>query len=299
MNHWIVLVLTIAAGQPLFAFDNATNNSPPQLIVCLTDGSRLRGTTTLQVLTLRSEALGKLTVPLERIRQVKFSKDRESVTVTLHNGDRLQAGLADTTLALTTLFGPVTVPLDKVTEMQVRTGGRQAVEWEIEPFPQDSNWGGPRGQPCRLEDDGIVFFGQPIRTKQTFAAPTAFESDVVWEEGRQSDGALWFNLVPKGAEPGLNPPPGNIMVTFGYRQPGGRGGHVSVDQQQLTREPFVLEKGKAYRLMVEVLADRIRVTLDGQAYESAPMKYGFEEFHVRLMGWQPGNTWRVRNVSVR
>jgi len=113
---------TPSAEKPMGTSTNAPAvPDVPQLVVSLSDGSKLIGTTTLKELALRSEALGKLTVPLGRIASVKFSKDRESVTVTLHNGDRLQAGLADTTLALTTLFGPVTVPLDKVTEMQVRT----------------------------------------------------------------------------------------------------------------------------------------------------------------------------------
>lgn len=99
---------------------NASLPTTPQLVLSLTDGSKLIGTTTLKALTLRSDALGKLTVPLERIASVKFSKDHESVTVTLRNGDKIQAGLSDTTLPLTTAFGLVTVPLDKVTEMQVR-----------------------------------------------------------------------------------------------------------------------------------------------------------------------------------
>jgi hypothetical protein len=101
---------------------NAPLPVTPQLVLSLVDGSKLRGTTTAKELTLKSEALGKLTVPLERIRQVKFSKDRESVTITLLNGDRIQAALGDTKLALTTLFGLVTVPLDKATEMQVQVG---------------------------------------------------------------------------------------------------------------------------------------------------------------------------------
>ena len=51
-----------------------------QLTVTLADGSRLRGTTSLKELSLRSEALGKLSVQFERIASVKFSKDRESAT---------------------------------------------------------------------------------------------------------------------------------------------------------------------------------------------------------------------------
>lgn len=102
----------------------ADTTASPRLTVNLTDGSKLIGATTLKALTLRSEALGKLSVPLERIASVKFSKDRESVTVTLQNGDKIQAGLADTTLPLTTVFGPVTVPLDKATEIQFTVPGK-------------------------------------------------------------------------------------------------------------------------------------------------------------------------------
>lgn len=120
---WIIgvmSVLIVAGATGNEASVEETDRPEFSIAVSLTDGSRVLGTTSLETLPVRSEALGKLNVPLNQIATVKFSKDRESVELTLRNGDRIQGGLAETTLKLATLFGSITVPLDKATEMQVR-----------------------------------------------------------------------------------------------------------------------------------------------------------------------------------
>jgi hypothetical protein len=86
----------------------------------MTDGSRVIGSTSLESLTVRSEALGKLTVPLSQVLTVKFSKDHEQVVLMFRNGDQIKGSLAETSLELVTLFGAVAVPLDKATEFAVR-----------------------------------------------------------------------------------------------------------------------------------------------------------------------------------
>jgi hypothetical protein len=65
----------------------AETNAPPQLVIALTDGSRLVGTTELAALAVRSVALGRIEIPLAKVRSVKFGKDHESATVALVNGD--------------------------------------------------------------------------------------------------------------------------------------------------------------------------------------------------------------------
>jgi hypothetical protein len=97
----------------------STQPAVPQLRVSLADGSRLIGETTLKMLALRSEALGKLEIPLEKVRSIKLSKDRESAAIVLANGDKVQGGFVATTVALRTIFGPVTVPLAQVTDLEV------------------------------------------------------------------------------------------------------------------------------------------------------------------------------------
>jgi len=65
----------------------------------------------------------------------------------------------------------------------------------------------------------------------------------------------------------------------------------------LCNAPFVFEAGKPYRLAIEITADAIRVTLNGQVFESK-LTLPFKTFYIRLMGWQPTNTWHVRSFVV-
>jgi len=96
-----------------------TNAAPLQLMVSLTDGSRLIGTTTLTNLPLRSEALGTIAVRLEKVRSLQFSPDHESLVVAFANGDKLQGSLGTLSLELQTVLGVVTVPMEKTLEIRV------------------------------------------------------------------------------------------------------------------------------------------------------------------------------------
>lgn len=273
-------------------------DGPPVLTVSLVDGSRLRGTSSLSELTLHSDALGKLTVALQRIATVKFGKPPGTVTLSLQNGDRIQAGLVDTKLVLTSVVGVVHVPLDKVLEMRLSRGGGP-LEWNIVPFPQNSDWPGPRGKPSLVTAEEVVSCGQPVRSTQSFNAPAVFECEVVLDELVTNDGAIWINLVPKDAEAHLNPPPATVTVQLGYSHPGGRNGGLSVDGLRLTKRPMMIEPGKSYRLAIEVLTDKIRVSLDGQEYVAEGVTAPADGFQIRLMGWQPNNVWRVRDFRAR
>ena len=42
----------------------------------------------------------------------------------------------------------------------------------------------------------------------------------------------------------------------------------------------------------------MRVTFNGQTLEAKGVTLPFKAVHIRLMGWQPANTWHVRNVTV-
>ena len=130
MNKWIVLALAVAASNVSLAAEKETGKSPLQLVISLTDGSRLIGTTALASLPLRSEALGKIEIPLSKIRNVKFSKDRESVTVLLANNDKMQGSLGKMTLALRTIYGEVAVPVEKTTTISIRTGTPSLEEFD-------------------------------------------------------------------------------------------------------------------------------------------------------------------------
>jgi hypothetical protein len=115
-SNWLVLLLPL-----VFSLCAIAETKPPatQLTVNLTDGSRLIGETSLTSLPLRSEGLGKLQVPLDKVSSVKFSEAHESVAVTLANGDSLKGALGEMALKLKTPFGEVSIPLPMVTTIEV------------------------------------------------------------------------------------------------------------------------------------------------------------------------------------
>jgi len=276
--------------------------SPLQLVVSLTDGSRVIGETTLTSLSFRSAVLGSVIIPLAKIRAIKFNANHESALVLLQNGDQLEGGPGSISLRLQTLLGMVTVPLEKTAEIEVRSGGGRLVEWDLLPFPRNSDWPGPQGEPATMIPNEAVLRGQPVRTKQTYPATLSFECDVTLEKLAINNGCLWIALVPEGSDPNLNWPAESVVVELGYNQINGRDGHLNINHGptaiRLNDTPLVLEGGKPYRLSVKLLPDRMRVTLNGQAFEAKGMTLPFKACHIQLMGWQPANTWHVRNFTM-
>ena len=122
MKQWIMVVLVVVASRVSLAAEKETGKPPLQLVVCLADGSRLIGTTTLASLPVQSETLGKFQVPLAKIRSINFGKDNESITVLLANNDKIQANLGKATLTLRAIFGEVAMPVEKIATISVRTG---------------------------------------------------------------------------------------------------------------------------------------------------------------------------------
>ena len=292
-----LLVVVLASRAPLVVAEKV-KESPVQLMVCLTDGSRIAGETSLTSLPLRSVALGKVEIPIEKIRTIKFSADHTSAMVALGNGDKVQGGIETVSLKLRTLVGVVTIPLDKTTEIEVRQCGGSLVEWEALPFPTTSDWPGPRGEPATIDSGEVVLRGRPVRTKQTYSGPLNFECELTLERLRGNDGAVWVSFVPEGSNPDTDPPPETVTVELGYQQRNGSGGHLRVRGQQL-KQLFEFEAGKSYRLGIEVLPNAMRVTLNDQVFEAEGVTLPFKTFHIQLQGWQPVNVWHVRNFTVR
>jgi len=169
----------------------------------------LLGTTTLKELTLHSAALGKLAIALEKIRSVKFSKDRESVTVTLHNGDRIQAAVADTKLALATLVGAVTVPLDKVMEIQMRPAAGTPEKGLVLEYRFEGDAGEKARDTSGMGNDGIVHGATPAADRHGRAqAARQFNGNGAWIEAPNNFGdkltrevtvAVWMKQLGPGS----------------------------------------------------------------------------------------------------
>jgi hypothetical protein len=160
----LIAVLVLTCSAPLFAAEEA-DESPLQLTVELTDGSRLIGTSKLSSLPVRSEALGKIEIPLAKIRTVKFSHDHESVAVTMTNGDSVRGGLGDLSLQLRTSFGDITVPVEHVTTISIsvaatdRTRFSAAGDFSAESNPNgvwSYGWCDKYGGEFRLYTDKVT-----------------------------------------------------------------------------------------------------------------------------------------------
>ncbi|MEI8373810.1 MAG: LamG domain-containing protein [Planctomycetota bacterium] len=81
-----------------------------RLSIELTEGSRLIGTTTEAPLHLIT-SFGKIALPPDQIRSIRFNENRETVAIQLLNNDQVSGVLNLRFLDVQTLFGKVEVPL--------------------------------------------------------------------------------------------------------------------------------------------------------------------------------------------
>jgi hypothetical protein len=115
-------------------------DAPSHLTLQLRDGSRILGTTTLPFLTIKSDALGQLQIPIGKLRTVTFSDKTGSALILLANGDKIEAAIQLTGLKLVTIFGSVEIPSALIREMQVTTtGGAAPVAGLVLHFKFDGN----------------------------------------------------------------------------------------------------------------------------------------------------------------
>jgi len=183
--------------------------SPLQLVVSLTDGSRLLGTTTLAAIPLRSEALGTMTIPLDKVRSLKFSPKHESVIVGLANGDKLQGSLGTVSLKLQTLVGGVQIPLEQTLEIRMAASLASTLsEGLVAYFP--------------FETDAEDHSGHGNTGKVVKAV---FQSDeTAGKKALQFNGSSsTYVLVPRSAA--LEPADGITISMWVKGQPGQAGGH--------------------------------------------------------------------------
>jgi len=302
-----VLFAKVCCGaQPELDHPQNVQVVPVQLAISLADGSRVIGETTLKSLPLQSEALGKLEIPLDKVRTVKFSADHRSAVVSLQNGDKTQGAVSVATLKLRTLFGSVTIPLDETREIEVRTAKLQALEWDILPFPQDTDWPGSRGEPAVIDEGAITLRGRPVRTKQTYSAPLTVECEFTVDRPLRHLEHAKITIISEGTDPGIHGPDGVVNLVLQQEGAVGNGGHLYLQRPgrepalvSLTNEPFAIRAGKPNQIRVEILADTFRVMLNDQACEPVKVVLPFQRFHIQLSGWLPDTVWHARKISVR
>lgn len=89
-----------------------------QVVLELADGMRIVGTPSLEKLKMTTQ-FADVDIELSRVRTIEFKGADRAAEINLQNGDLLKGKLAATEIALKTLFGPVVIPLEKVSMIRV------------------------------------------------------------------------------------------------------------------------------------------------------------------------------------
>ncbi len=303
MKRWVFVLVWLV--MPVLA-QESERATAVKATVKLRDGTELRGELGIATWMVESEALGRLTLPAGRVRSLEWKAGVTSATVTLVNGDRFQGVVLEKFIPLTAVFGPVRIPLESITEIQARAGGAGGgapIEWEMLPIPRDHGWGGAMGEASKRENDVIVLRGWHVRSKQTYRAPLTFECEASVEELRKF-GCLWINFAPAG-QPLDRLPERGMSVTLGEEAGVGvhllleKGARETYQSKRLMEKPGRLKVGHTYRLKIEIEAHRVRVTLDGEVFETKIAVDPKADLQVYLRGWEPENQWHVRNTTAR
>ncbi len=107
--------------------------------VKLTDGSKVIGEMSLETLPLESTVLGKMSIPIKRIRSLKFKDDHQSATVLLENGDKIEGAVGVEDFKLAAMFGEAVLPKPVVVELQFLGAIANLAEGLVVHFPLDDN----------------------------------------------------------------------------------------------------------------------------------------------------------------
>jgi hypothetical protein len=184
--------------------------------------------------------------------------------------------------------------------------GPRPIVWNQLPFPKDSDWPGSKGTPPTVVQGELVLEAQDVRSQRSYSVPLTIECEAYPDNPTAPHTWLQVKFVPVGQptdrEPTQStklvmgnrhgPPSGDQNVVFIQRHDG------SVTKEIWGEQPFTIKTGEPYRLKLEILPDRMRITLNGQAFDAPGVTLGYKAFHIQLDGWQPPNRWHVRSFSV-
>ena len=123
--RFFCLLAVLALGfYKLQAAPAATNGSAGfQLIADLSDGSRVIGKGGDDAFKFRSDVLGEMKLPLERIRSVECQAKTNSVKLTTSSGDTLAVQFAMKEIRVETAFGNVKLPVALIKNVRVLAMG--------------------------------------------------------------------------------------------------------------------------------------------------------------------------------
>jgi hypothetical protein len=179
--------------------------------------------------------------------------------------------------------------------------------WNRLPFPVNSDWSGPKGEPATVSGGDLILQGQMVRTRLAYSTTLTIGCDVELEQRDAPDGSFDAEFVPVGSSPELKPASARIFRMI-YRNPGAYSGKDALvfverdpgspDKTVWGEQPILIRAGKPFHLQFVLTATRTQIAIDGQTYDLNGVGIPYERFVVQLGGWQPTNRWHVRNFSI-
>ena len=178
----------------------------------------------------------------------------------------------------------------------------QTVTWQDLPWPDDSNWGGPRGQPAVTNGNQITMTGQDVRSVQSFAGPLTISYDLFLPSKTTTDGGFYLIFAPIGQPTNLLANPSiELYMTFST---------VTSDQMYAFKDrstpnlfgpyPFTVNAQTVYHTTVDVANNgQVDWTVNGQTIPlSNSVVVPYSSYQLRLSSWQPTQVWQVNNFTV-
>jgi len=179
----------------------------------------------------------------------------------------------------------------------------QSVTWQILPWPDNQNWGGPRGNPAITNGNQITLTGQNVLSVQSFTGPLTISFDVLLPARSTQNGSFDFFFVLTNQATNLEPDP-NIDLQMGFD-------NLSSDHLTVYRNivpnaniwgpnPFTVSANTTYHYSISVAANgQVGWSINGQDVglsNAVVVSYG--TFKIYLSGWQPTAVWQVTNFTV-
>jgi hypothetical protein len=287
------------------------------VVADLRDGSKLIGEVIPPdlMLDLKTEAVGVLRVPLNRVDRIEFAKEGGAATLLLQNGDRLKGEIQLRALKLHTLLGPLTVPTETVSKLQVRVRASGAgrllgrEDWQPVPFPENCDWPGDRGALSKVDEEGIHVRGRPVRSVRSYSLPLEIECEFTLLEPLRDDGGLKIMVMPPGTPEEMVSVKG-IELNIGIAASAQEHTTVNVLAAQYfgslrnariirARGTTELTVGKPNRLKVQIGVEDWTVSVNDVTFVLEGLRPEYGEALIQLWNWQPTSQWLVRDFAIR
>ncbi len=112
----------LALGPVAILAGEVQGEAPPQVILELRDGSRIRGSACRATLPFQT-SLAKMDVSFRQIKRIAFKDDPDGATVSFQNGDRLKGLLKIEAIELETLFGKISIGKEHIVSLKIVRAG--------------------------------------------------------------------------------------------------------------------------------------------------------------------------------